>query len=156
MTEVSDAKSELIKDVYEKWHQVLKGEVEIDEILHEDCVFWSPVLFHPQHGRDLTKMYLSAASLVFPGDDTQANSNPEMKTGASSSFRYTKRILDGNHAVLEFETSIDGLQVNGVDIITCDDDGLIVEFKVMIRPRQALEKVREQMMHMIESVNQSS
>ena len=56
MTEVSDAKSELIEDVYEKWHQVLKGEVEIDEILHEDCVFWAPVLFHPQHGRDLTKM----------------------------------------------------------------------------------------------------
>lgn len=156
MTELSDAKSELIEEVYEKWHQVLKGEVEIDEILHEDCVFWSPVLFHPQHGRDLTKMYLSAASLVFPGDDTQANSNPEMKEAASSSFRYTKRILDGNHAVLEFETFIDGLQVNGVDIITCDDDGLIVEFKVMIRPRQALEKVREQMMHMIESVNQSS
>ena len=156
MTEVSDAKSELIEVVYEKWHQVLKGELEIDEILHEDCVFWSPVLFRPQHGRDLTKMYLSAASLVFPGDDTQANSNPEMKEAASSSFRYTKRILDGNHAVLEFETFIDGLQVNGVDIITCDDDGLIVEFKVMIRPRQALEKVREQMMHMIESVNQSS
>ena len=156
MTEVSDAKSELIDEVYEKWHQVLKGEVEIDEILHEDCVFWSPVLFHPQHGRDLTKMYLSAASLVFPGDDTQANNNPEMKEAASSSFRYTKRILDGNHAVLEFETFIDGLQVNGVDIITCDDDGLIVEFKVMIRPRQALEKVREQMMHMIDSVNQSS
>ena len=155
MTEISDAKSKLIEEVYEKWHQVLKGEVEIDEILHEDCVFWSPVLFHPQHGRDLTKMYLSAASLVFPGDDAQANSNPEMKEAASSSFRYTKRILDGNHAVLEFETFIDGLQVNGVDIITCDDDGLIVEFKVMIRPRQALEKVREQMMHMIESVNQS-
>ena len=101
-------------------------------------------------------MYLSAASLVFPGDNTQANSNSKMKEGSSSSFRYTKRILDGNHAVLEFETSIDGLQVNGVDIITCDDDGLIVEFKVMIRPRQALEKVREQMMNMIESVNQSS
>jgi len=156
MTEVSDAKSELIDHVIMKWHQVLKGELEIDEILHEDCVFWSPVLFRPQHGRDLTKMYLSAASLVFPGDDTQTNSNPEMREAASSSFRYTKRILDGNHAVLEFETFIDGLQVNGVDIITCDDDGLIVEFKVMIRPRQALEKVREQMMHMIESVNQSS
>tara|TARA_B100001559_G_C16368674_1_gene560942 strand:- start:219 stop:689 length:471 start_codon:yes stop_codon:yes gene_type:complete len=156
MTEVSDAKSELIDHVIMKWHQILKGELEIDEILHEDCVFWSPVLFRPQHGRDLTKMYLSAASLVFPGDDTQTNSNPEMREAASSSFRYTKRILDGNHAVLEFETFIDGLQVNGVDIITCDDDGLIVEFKVMIRPRQALEKVREQMMHMIESVNQSS
>ena len=146
----------MIESVMKKWFAVVSGNGDIRELLHDDCVFWSPVLFHPQHGRDLTKMYLSAASLVFPGDNTQANSNSKMKEGSSSSFRYTKRILDGNHAVLEFETSIDGLQVNGVDIITCDDDGLIVEFKVMIRPRQALEKVREQMMNMIESVNQSS
>ena len=156
MTKLSDTEPALIEEVYEKWHQVLRGELEIDEILHEDCIFWSPVLFHPQHGRDLTKMYLSAASLVFPGDDSQKASENEKKNSSTSSFRYTKRVLDGKHAVLEFETSIDGLHVNGVDIITCDDDGLIVEFKVMIRPRQALEKVQEQMMHMIDSLNQSS
>ena len=101
-------------------------------------------------------MYLSAASLVFQGDDSQKTGDGEKKNSSTSSFRYTKRVLDGKHAVLEFETSIDGLHVNGVDIITCDDDGLIVEFKVMIRPRQALEKVREQMMHMIDSLDQSS
>jgi|TARA_B100001996_G_C18643121_1_gene586374 hypothetical protein len=156
MTKTSDSETGLIEGVYEKWHQVLRGELAIDEILHEDCIFWSPVLFHPQHGRELTKMYLSAASLVFPGDDVQETRDSEIKEGAATSFRYTKRVLDGHHAVLEFETSIDGLQVNGVDIITCDDNGLIVEFKVMIRPRQALEKVREQMMHMLESLDQTS
>ena len=156
MTKTSDSETGLIEGVYEKWHQVLRGELAIDEILHEDCIFWSPVLFHPQKGRELTKMYLSAASLVFPGDENQESKAERKKEGTSVSFRYTKRVLDGHHAVLEFETSIDGLQVNGVDIITCDDNGLIVEFKVMIRPRQALEKVREQMMHMLESLDQTS
>jgi len=153
MTKKSDSATGLIEGVYKKWHQVLNGELEIDEILHPDCIFWSPVLFHPQKGRELTKMYLSAASLVFPGDEAQDNKNAGKNEGISTSFRYTKRILDGYHAVLEFETSIDGLHVNGVDIISCDDSGLIVEFKVMIRPRQALEKVREQMMNMIESLD---
>tara|TARA_B100000953_G_C18005146_1_gene416310 strand:- start:31 stop:501 length:471 start_codon:yes stop_codon:yes gene_type:complete len=153
MTKKSDSKTGLIKDVYKKWHHVLNGELEIDEILHPDCIFWSPVLFHPQKGRELTKMYLSAASLVFPGDEPKESENGGKEETESSSFRYTKRVLDGYHAVLEFETSIDGLHVNGVDIITCDDTGLIVEFKVMLRPRQALEKVSEQMMSMIESLD---
>ncbi len=153
MTKKSDSTTGLIEGVYKKWHQVLNGELEIDEILHPDCIFWSPVLFHPQKGREQTKMYLSAASLVFPGDEAQDNKNAGKNEGISTSFKYTKRLLDGYHAVLEFETSIDGLHVNGVDIISCDDSGLIVEFKVMIRPRQALEKVREQMMNMIESLD---
>ena len=153
MENKSDSRTGLIEDVHRRWHLVLKGELEIDEILHPDCIFWSPVLFHPQKGRELTKMYLSAASLVFPGDDAQKDENLGKKENALTSFRYTKRVLDGYHAVLEFETSIDGLHVNGVDIITCDDSGLIVEFKVMIRPMQALEKVREQMMSMIESLD---
>jgi len=153
MENKSDSATGLIEDVYKKWHLVLRGELDIDEILHPECIFWSPVLFHPQKGRELTKMYLSAASLVFPGDEAQ-DTKSEKNESASTSFHYTKRVLDGYHAVLEFETSIDGLLVNGVDIITCDDSGLIVEFKVMIRPRQALEKVREQMMSMIESLDE--
>ena len=58
-------------------------------------------------------------------------------------------MLDGNHAVLEFETRIDDVEVNGVDIITCDDDGRIVEFKVMLRPQKAIEAVRSQMAAML-------
>ena len=142
----------MIKHTMEQWNRVLRGEIEIDDVLHDDCVFWSPVLFHPQVGSELTKLYLSAASMVFPGDDKSENSESEK----SSSFRYTKQVLDGNHAVLEFETMIDGLTVNGVDIISCDDDGLITEFKVMIRPLKAVEKAREQMMSVLEQINPDS
>ena len=138
----------MIEVVIEKWFAVLRGDGNMRELLHEDCVFWSPVLFHPQVGADLTAMYLSAAGMVFPGDDEK-----EGDEGQSGSFKYTKKIFDGNHAVLEFETTMDGLSVNGVDIISCDDDGKIVEFKVMLRPQKAVEKAREQMMAALEQLN---
>ena len=80
----------------------------------------------------------------------------EDPTGGQSGFRYTRRILDGNHAALEFETTMDGVTVNGVDLITCDDDGRITEFKVMLRPRKAVEKVQEQMAAMIETLSVES
>ena len=142
----------MIEQTMEQWLKVLSGEREIDELLHEDCVFWSPVIFRPQIGRELTKMYLSAASIVFPGDKDNESSEKEK----SGSFKYTKRVLDGNHAVLEFETFIDDILVNGVDIITCDDDGLITEFKVMLRPQKAVEKAKEQMMLAIEKMDSDS
>ena len=132
----------------EKWFAVVGGNGDIRELLHKDCVFWSPVLFHPQVGADLTAMYLSAAGMVFPGDDEK-----EKSEGQSGSFKYTKKVFDGNHAVLEFETMIGGISVNGVDIISCDDDGKIVEFKVMLRPQKAVEKAREQMMAALGQLN---
>ena len=138
----------MIENVMEKWFAVVGGNGDIRELLHKDCVFWSPVLFHPQVGADLTAMYLSAAGMVFPGDDEK-----EKSEGQSGSFKYTKKVFDGNHAVLEFETMIDGISVNGVDIISCDDDGKIVEFKVMLRPQKALEKAREQMMAALGQLN---
>ena len=67
-------------------------------------------------------------------------------------FGSMKKVLDGNHAVLEFETTVDGIAVNGVDIITCDDDGKIIEFKVMIRPLKAINKVHENMKAMLEQM----
>ena len=137
----------MIEQVMERWFEVMRGEREMDELLHDDCIFWSPVLFHPQIGRGLTKMYLSAASLVFPGDKDKAEEQ------GSGGFRYTKRVLDGNHAVLEFETTIDGISVNGVDIVTCNDEGKITEFKVMLRPQKAVEKARQQMMDVLAKMN---
>jgi hypothetical protein len=127
------------------WHAFLAGDpaIPLEDLLHPEVVFWSPVLFKRQQGRDLAVMYLKAAYQVFPGD------RPEDSTGSdglsTGSFRYTKKVLDGNHAVLEFETQIDGIHVNGVDIITCDDEGLIVEFKVMLRPFKAIEVARDRM-----------
>ncbi len=138
----------MIENVMEKWFAVVGGNGDIRELLHDDCVFWSPVIFNTQVGAELTAMYLSAAGMVFPGDDEK-----ESDEGQSGSFKYTKRVLDGNHAVLEFETTMDGVSVNGVDIISCDDDGKIVEFKVMLRPQKAVEKAREQMMAALEKLN---
>ena len=115
----------------------------LEDLLHPDVVFWSPVIFAPQRGRDLTLIYLTAASQVFPGDPETEGSEPSGPSGGG--FHYTKTVLDGNHAVLEFETTMGGIQVNGVDIITCDDNGLIIEFKVMIRPFKAIEAVRDRM-----------
>ena len=138
----------MIRTTIERWHEALRGESAFEDLLHEDCVFWSPVLFRPMEGRDLTALYLRAAYQVFPGDGADATDS----TDGPSGFRYTKRVLDGNHAVLEFETTMDGVSVNGVDIITCDDDGVITEFKVMIRPRKAVEKVQAQMAAMLEQM----
>ena len=123
------------------------GSVHLEDLLHPDVVFWSPVIFAPQRGRDLTIMYLTAASQVFPGDPETEGSGPSGQSGGE--FHYTKKVLDGNHAVLEFETTMGGIQVNGVDIITCDDNGLITEFKVMIRPFKAIEAVRDRMAAML-------
>tara|TARA_B100000745_G_scaffold2260_1_gene1874 strand:- start:1043 stop:1486 length:444 start_codon:yes stop_codon:yes gene_type:complete len=119
----------------------------LEDLLHPDVVFWSPVIFAPQRGRDLTLIYLTAASQVFPGDPETEGSEPSGPSGGG--FHYTKTVLDGNHAVLEFETTMGGIQVNGVDIITCDDNGLIIEFKVMIRPFKAIEAVRDRMAAML-------
>lgn len=121
-----------------------------DAVLHEDCAFYSPVLFKPLKGRDMTAMYLAAAGNVLPGDETKT---PSPSSGSDGKFRYTKEVLDGNHAVLEFETMVGDVSVNGVDIITCDDAGMITEFKVMLRPQRAVETVREGMAAMLEQMN---
>lgn len=119
-------------------------------VLHENCEFYSPVLFKPLKGRDMTAMYLAAAGNVLPGDEAR---NPvESSGGGDGTFRYTKEVLDGHHAVLEFETMVGDVSVNGVDIITCDDDGMITEFKVMLRPQRAVEVVRESMAAMLEQM----
>ena len=130
-----------IHDVLDRWHQHLKGQLPggLDALLHEDCIFLSPVVFSPQRGREISKLYLSAAANVLPDDE-------------HGTFRYTKKIAQGHRAMLEFETMVGEVSVNGVDIITCDDDGWITEFKVMMRPYKALDAVREQMAAMMEKL----
>ena len=145
----------MIETAIERWHAVLRGEADLDDLLHEDCVFWSPVLFRAQQGRELTKMYLQAAAQVFPGDSPSEEPDQESggdPTGGDSAFRYTRRVLYGQLAVLEFETNMGGIAVNGVDIITCDDNGMITEFKVMLRPIKAVEAVRDRMAAMLETL----
>lgn len=143
----------VIDTVIDNWHAHLRGEFPggLDELLHDDCVFLSPIVFTPQRGKELTKLYLSAAGNVLPGESDGAASTASAVDGGGK-FRYVKQVLDGKHAVLEFETTVDGIAVNGVDIITCDDDGRIVEFKVMIRPLKAIDKVHENMKSMLEKL----
>ena len=124
----------MIDDVIARWHGYMDGDLPggLDELLADDVVFYSPVVFTPQRGKEVTTQYLAAASHALAGGD-------------GGTFRYTKEVLAGDTAVLEFETSVEGKYVNGVDIITSDDSGRIVEFRVMIRPLQAIQAVHEQM-----------
>ncbi len=135
-------------------HRFLRGELPggLDELLHDDVVFYSPIVYTPQEGKAITKLYLEAAGQTLPGDPAPEAGGSGLAdgSGVGGGFRYTKKVLDGHTAVLEFETTVSGKYVNGVDIITCDDEGKIVEFKVMLRPLQAINAVHEAMRAMLE------
>lgn len=146
--------SDPIETTIAKWHQHLRGELPggLDELLHDDVVFFSPVVFTPQHGKTVTKMYLEAAGATLGGAPTKhADGAPTPVVGGK--FRYIGEVMRDHRAVLEFETEMDGKVVNGVDIITCDDDATIVEFKVMIRPLQAINAVHDAMRRMLEQLD---
>ena len=124
------------KKYLQKWLDNYKSENPsfLDEILDESVVFYSPVVFKPIEGKDLAKLYLMSAGQSFN----------------MSRFKYTKEVIQDLFCVLEFETFIDDVSVNGADIISWNNEGKIVEFKVMIRPIQAIEKVKEKMVESLE------
>ena len=126
------------KDLIQKWHEVLKNDNQglLENLIADDAVFSSPVVFTPMEGKEITMMYLSAAGQSF---------NMEK-------FKYTKEIHDGMNSVLEFETYIDDISVNGVDIIEWNEEGKIINFKVMIRPFKAVQKVQQKMVEALESL----
>ena len=128
------------REVIDRWHDMMSASAHdgLFELLAEDCIFWSPVVHTPQRGRDITYLYLSAASQVLGGD-----------------FRYVSEMVDGSRAVLEFTCAIDDVQVNGVDIIQVRNRQ-IIEFKVMVRPLKAVNKVHERMMSMLEHLKAST
>ena len=137
----------MIEATIEQWHKVVEGDRSLlDELLDDDVVFYSPVVFTAQKGKDITKLYLGAAGKTLGGKQPSASGKSESK------FRYTKQILSGHQAMLEFETEMDGKYVNGVDIITCNDAGRIVEFRVMVRPLQAIQTVHAAMGRMLEAM----
>jgi len=126
----------IIEKTIANWHQLLQQNdpQQLKQLLADDVVFHSPVLHTPQKGKALTTMYLSAAFHVLV--------NP--------SFSYKKKILQGHNAMLEFETSIDDIHINGVDIIQCNDEGKITDFKVMVRPLKGLQKLQEKMFELLQ------
>ena len=144
----------MIEKTMEMWHQQLRGELEggLDTLLHDDCVFYSPIVFSPQKGKDLTKLYLSAAGNTFSGGEETEKALHADDNAEGKKFHYIKEVMSGHNAVLEFETEIDGKYINGIDMITCDDDGKITEFKVMIRPLQAIQLMHAKMAAMLDKM----
>jgi hypothetical protein len=108
----------------DKWYAYVssKDRALLWDALHPDAVFESPVVHTPQRGRDITFKYLSSAVKVLGGP----------------SFSFVGEWRSDNGAVVEFEGEIDGIRINGVDMITVGDDGRITHFKVMVRPLKAL------------------
>jgi hypothetical protein len=141
----------MIEHVVAQWHAYLRGELAagLDELLDDEVVFYSPIVFTPQRGKAITSLYLQAAAQTFPGDGTKSSPKGTVPGG---SFHYTKTVLGDDIAILEFETTMEGKYVNGVDIIRCNDGGRIIEFRVMIRPLQAVNLVHQQMAAMLESM----
>lgn len=134
----------MIETTIQNWHDYMRGNYEpgLDELIHDDCVFYSPVVFTPQKGKEITIMYLNAAGATL-GD--AADGDPKERDANDIPFRYIKKVVEGNTAMLEFERTSGGKYMNGIDIITCDDEGKIIEFKVMIRPLQAVNLLHKQM-----------
>jgi len=115
----------------ERWYAYAKSPdaAALRDLLHPDVVFESPVVHTPQRGRDITAKYLSSAVKVLGGP----------------SFTYVGEYKSRDGAVLEFETQIDGITINGVDIIRFADDGRIAHFKVMVRPLKAINLLHRMM-----------
>jgi len=118
------------------WHQMIeeRNAGALDEVLADDAVFHSPVVHTPQEGKALTKMYLTAAIMVL----------------GNSNFSYVREVVGESDAVLEFTAEINGIQINGVDMIHWNADGKIDDFKVMIRPLKAVNLLHQLMGRMLE------
>lgn len=120
-----------------RWHELVRDRnpAGLDALLSDAVVFHSPVVHRPQVGKALTTQYLSAAFGVF----------------FDPSFRYVRELSGERDAVLEFEVELDGIQVNGVDMLRWDESGRITDFKVMIRPLKAVNLIHEKMAAMLQA-----
>jgi len=129
----------MIEDTIATWHEMVKSHnpAGLDALLHEDAVFHSPVVHTPQKGKQITQMYLTAAFQVLFGDD----------------FSYVREVVGERDAVLEFTTVIDGITVNGVDLISWGEDGRITDFKVMLRPLKAVNLIHQKMGEMLQKAS---
>ncbi len=106
-----------------RWHNIVskRDMQDLQAMLAENVTFYSPFLWKPYHGRQSAWMILAAVSEVF------------------QDFTYHRELVDGNDWALEFSASVGDLSVKGIDLIRLNDDGLIVEFEVFIRPANGLQ-----------------
>lgn len=119
------------------WHQLLhdRNVAGLDALLAPGAVFHSPVVHQPQVGKAITAKYLAAAFSVF----------------GHESFHYVRQLRAEHDAVLEFELELDGIRINGVDMIRWNDEGQITEFKVMLRPLKAVNLIHQKMAAMLQA-----
>jgi hypothetical protein len=115
----------------ERWHAYIENHDTDDlwAMLHPDAVFESPVVHTPQRGRDIVFKYLTSAGKVLGGDG----------------FRYVGEWHAPNSLVIEFVNEINGIKIDGIDMITWDEAGLITHFKVMVRPLKAVNLLHQMM-----------
>ncbi|MES1936554.1 nuclear transport factor 2 family protein [Salinisphaera hydrothermalis] len=127
----------MTQDPIAAWHDLVERRSAdgLDALLADGAVFHSPVVHTPQVGKAVTKAYLSAALRVFGTD----------------SFHYVRELRSDHDAVLEFELILDGIHINGVDMIQWNEAGLITDFKVMLRPLKAVNLIHEKMAAMLQS-----
>jgi hypothetical protein len=123
--------------VLDTWHDLVqtRNAKGLRDLLADEVVFHSPVVHTPQAGKAVTTQYLAAAFQVF----------------FNASFRYVREVVGPRDAVLEFQVEIDGITVNGVDMIRWNDEGRITDFKVMIRPLKAINLIHQKMAAMLQA-----
>jgi hypothetical protein len=117
----------------DRWHAYMAGGKDpqaLRNLLAENAVFYSPVVHTPQAGRDKVFAYLDAASHVL---------------GNAPDFTYVRELVDGDQLMLEFTATVDGIHINGIDLIAFDEAGLIADFKVMVRPMKAMNMLWQKM-----------
>ena len=136
---VSNTQMNKTHSYLKKWHEGLVSNDPklLDEILDESCIFTSPIVFKPIEGKEMSKLYLMGAGQTFDMDR----------------FKYVRELVDGLDSVLEFETYIGDISVNGVDIIRWNDEGKIIDFKVMIRPLQAIGALQKKMSEALDNLS---
>lgn len=123
-------------DTLKTWHALVgsRDMQALHDLLADDVVFHSPVVHTPQRGKAITALYLTGAMHVLNNEH----------------FRYEREVVGSRDAVLEFVTQVDGVHVNGVDLIRWGDDGRIVDFKVMVRPLKAMNALHQAMGQMLQ------
>ena len=106
----------------DRWHRIVfdRDAQDLQSMLAEDVVFHSPYLEQPYSGRQAVSLILTTVSEVF------------------QDFTYHREIVGDNNWALEFSARVGDLPLKGIDLIRLDDDGLIAELEVFVRPYNGL------------------
>lgn len=127
-----------MKKPLDDWHKAIEERKtdNISKMLADTVVLHSPIVYNPIEGKRIVTLYLTAAFYTFVTDK----------------FKYVRELSTESNAILEFTTEIDGIFVNGVDMITWNEDGKIIDFKVMVRPLKAVNLIHEKMQALLEKM----